>query len=322
MAMPGRKYTKPNSGYRYGFNGKENDNEVKGEGNQQDYGMRIYDPRLGKFLSVDPLTQEYPWYTPYQFAGNTPITAVDIDGLEPDKSLNSNEARVTPAPVTLSPSPTRIGPGGNFIKPYTPRPSIWGSGFKLLAGLASSPITMTIAGVLIPSNMFEKSSESGWLENRDLESRERAEDKYEEEHPKDEIRYVTYYKIGKNDEGEMIVYSGRTSGPAKLTAEQIVEARNKQHELVGNLKGFSPAIIDKEAVGGLYNPGAKWAIRGREQQLIDRWGGAQSDKGTSANKIRGVSRINPNGLVYHTSSTIAFKQELHEFTGFKMPKLR
>ncbi|HMQ70696.1 MAG TPA: hypothetical protein PKC58_17100, partial [Ignavibacteria bacterium] len=25
----------------------------------------------------------YPWYTPYQFAGNTPIMAVDLDGLEP-----------------------------------------------------------------------------------------------------------------------------------------------------------------------------------------------------------------------------------------------
>jgi hypothetical protein len=35
--------------YRYGFNGKENDNEVKGAGNQQDYGMRIYDPRWGSF---------------------------------------------------------------------------------------------------------------------------------------------------------------------------------------------------------------------------------------------------------------------------------
>uniref|UniRef100_UPI0018F4309D RHS repeat-associated core domain-containing protein n=1 Tax=Gynurincola endophyticus TaxID=2479004 RepID=UPI0018F4309D len=70
------------SAYRYGFNGKENDNEVKGEGNQQDYGMRIYDPRLGKFLSVDPLSVEYPWYTPYQFAGNTPIQAVDLDGAE------------------------------------------------------------------------------------------------------------------------------------------------------------------------------------------------------------------------------------------------
>ncbi|MFB6455599.1 RHS repeat-associated core domain-containing protein [Chitinophaga sp. Hz27] len=69
-------------GYRYGFNGKENDNEVKGEGNQQDYGMRIYDPRLGKFLSEDPLTKEYPWYTPYQFAGNKPIQAIDRDGAE------------------------------------------------------------------------------------------------------------------------------------------------------------------------------------------------------------------------------------------------
>jgi len=33
-------------------------------------------------LSVDPLTASYPWYTPYQFAGNKPIEAIDIDGLE------------------------------------------------------------------------------------------------------------------------------------------------------------------------------------------------------------------------------------------------
>jgi RHS repeat-associated protein len=68
--------------YRYGFNGKENDNEVKGAGNQQDYGMRIYDPRLGRFLSVDPLTYSYPYYSPYHFAGNMPIAAIDLDGLE------------------------------------------------------------------------------------------------------------------------------------------------------------------------------------------------------------------------------------------------
>ena len=46
MGMVGRNYN--SGGYRYGFNGKENDNEVKGEGNQQDYGLRIYDPRLGR----------------------------------------------------------------------------------------------------------------------------------------------------------------------------------------------------------------------------------------------------------------------------------
>ncbi len=68
--------------YRYGFNGKENDNEVKGTGNQQDYGMRIYEPRLGRFLSVDPITKQYPELTPYQFASNRPIDGIDRDGLE------------------------------------------------------------------------------------------------------------------------------------------------------------------------------------------------------------------------------------------------
>ena len=44
--------------------------------------MRIYDPRLSRFLSVDPLTMQYPELTPYQFASNTPIQAIDLDGIE------------------------------------------------------------------------------------------------------------------------------------------------------------------------------------------------------------------------------------------------
>ena len=81
MQMPGRKYA-ASVGYRYGFNGKENDNEVKGDGNQQDYGMRIYDTRLGKFLSVDPLTKSFPFFSPYHYASNNPIVNIDLDGLE------------------------------------------------------------------------------------------------------------------------------------------------------------------------------------------------------------------------------------------------
>jgi RHS repeat-associated protein len=81
---------KSGSGYRYGFNGKENDNDVKGEGNQQDYGFRIYDPRLARFLSVDPLTQSYPMLTPYQYASNTPIQAIDLDGLEAAPACNGS----------------------------------------------------------------------------------------------------------------------------------------------------------------------------------------------------------------------------------------
>jgi hypothetical protein len=69
--------------YKYGFNGKENDNEVKGEGNQQDYGMRIYDSR------VDPISKEYPELTPYQFASNKPINSIDLDGLEAQEMIDA-----------------------------------------------------------------------------------------------------------------------------------------------------------------------------------------------------------------------------------------
>jgi RHS repeat-associated protein len=70
------------SKYRYGFNGKENDNEIMGEGNFEDYGMRSYNPRIGRFFNVDPLAKSYPELTPYQFASDSPIQNIDLDGLE------------------------------------------------------------------------------------------------------------------------------------------------------------------------------------------------------------------------------------------------
>ena len=69
--------------YRYGFNGKEKDESGEwGSQTHYDYGFRIYNPGIARFLSVDPLSSSYPYYTPYQFAGNTPIVANDLDGLE------------------------------------------------------------------------------------------------------------------------------------------------------------------------------------------------------------------------------------------------
>ena len=80
MAMPGRQYTQANSGYRYGFNGKENDNEVNGEGNSIDFGDRIYDSRIGRWLSVDPKSNKLPSFSPYIFVNNDPIRYTDPDG--------------------------------------------------------------------------------------------------------------------------------------------------------------------------------------------------------------------------------------------------
>jgi len=69
--------------YRFGFNGKELDTEGMGGGSSTyDYGFRIYNAALGKFLSVDPLYKDYPDLTTFQFASNCPLSCIDLDGLE------------------------------------------------------------------------------------------------------------------------------------------------------------------------------------------------------------------------------------------------
>ena len=78
MLLVGRNW-EGGSEYRFGFNGKESDKETYGDGNIYDYGFRIYNPRLGKFLSVDPLNKFYPMLTPYQFTSNRPIDGVDLE---------------------------------------------------------------------------------------------------------------------------------------------------------------------------------------------------------------------------------------------------
>lgn len=58
------------------------DNELKGEGNSLNYTFRMHDPRIGRFFAVDPLTKEYPHYTPYSFSGNKVIAFAEFEGLE------------------------------------------------------------------------------------------------------------------------------------------------------------------------------------------------------------------------------------------------
>jgi RHS repeat-associated protein len=81
MQMVGRKYTATTgAGYRFGFNGKEDDKDINI--GVQDYGMRIYSERLGRFLSVDPIAKNFPWNSTYAFAENSPIRFIDLDGKE------------------------------------------------------------------------------------------------------------------------------------------------------------------------------------------------------------------------------------------------
>jgi RHS repeat-associated protein len=68
--------------YRYGFQGQEKDDEVKGEGNSVNYKYRMHDPRIGRFFAVDPLAGDYPHNSPYAFSENRVIDAVELEGLE------------------------------------------------------------------------------------------------------------------------------------------------------------------------------------------------------------------------------------------------
>ena len=81
--MKERKYL--SSDYRYGFQGQEMDDEIKGNGNSVNYKYRMHDPRLGRFLAMDAdsMIRKYPYYSPYAFSGNRVIDKVEIEGLQP-----------------------------------------------------------------------------------------------------------------------------------------------------------------------------------------------------------------------------------------------
>src|SRR5690554_1047618 len=68
--------------YRYGFNSMEKDDNIKGEGNSYDFGARIYDPRVGRWLSRDPQAGKYTSWSPYHFGYNNPIITIDPNGEE------------------------------------------------------------------------------------------------------------------------------------------------------------------------------------------------------------------------------------------------
>ena len=73
----------------------EKDDEVKGTGNHLDFGARGYDPRLGRWLSVDQMTDMYTPISPYAYSLNNPIFYIDADGnVVVDE--NGNEVYITP----------------------------------------------------------------------------------------------------------------------------------------------------------------------------------------------------------------------------------
>jgi RHS repeat-associated protein len=58
------------------FTGKELDNTT----DLYYFGARYYDPSIGRFISVDPLAEKYPGWSPYVYALDNPLKFIDPDG--------------------------------------------------------------------------------------------------------------------------------------------------------------------------------------------------------------------------------------------------
>ncbi|MBR9861650.1 hypothetical protein GYB22_13075, partial [bacterium] len=83
MIMPGRSMTNSPNGYSFGFNGKEKMQSINDQGDVLDFGARIYNSSLGKFLSVDPQLNDWTANSPYSFAANSPVFCIDFNGEAP-----------------------------------------------------------------------------------------------------------------------------------------------------------------------------------------------------------------------------------------------
>jgi RHS repeat-associated protein len=68
--------------YRYGFQGQERDDEIKGKGNSLNYTYRMHDPRLGRFFAVDPLFASFPHNSPFAFSENRVVDGIELEGRE------------------------------------------------------------------------------------------------------------------------------------------------------------------------------------------------------------------------------------------------
>jgi RHS repeat-associated protein len=101
MLVPSRHGS--SEAYRYGFQGQEKDDEIKGgEGNSLNYTFRMHDPRVGRFFARDPLEKYYAEQTPYQFSSNAPIHAKELEGMETsfDLRFNNRERRLLAGEIT------------------------------------------------------------------------------------------------------------------------------------------------------------------------------------------------------------------------------
>ncbi len=282
--------------------------------------LRQYDPAIGRWTGIDPVTH----YTmsPYVAFDNNPIYWSDPSGADSykynweteqyeqydddGKLINDNASYSAAIKWAESQNsgdndePTNVSSGESSNESL----AFIGGG---IAGLETATATETVVATTeVAATATGISATAAATALLPLLATGDTPEYPPGRRPRDRV-HVTYTKIGPNGE----VYVGRASGFG--TPQEVVARRDAAHHM--DALGFGRAVLDRfhKGVAG------RAAVRGREQQLIDSYGGALSDpnrkaNATSANAIRGVSRYNPNGYTYHKAASMSFG-EAHGFTG-------
>jgi len=217
------------------------------------YRARMYSPSLGRFLQVDPSNGSGSGNR-YAYVGNDPINVIDPSGLVAE-------------PGSGSPYGTLDNGGQNS--------SLFNTSYAFMSAPSAVTGVASVAGgggvfgpavaLAVPLAL---SGDTCATCNQDP------------------FYYATYTRANPVTDQ---VYSGRTSGYGDPYT--LVQRRGAQQPILTG-EGFSSPVLD-QAVMLQQDPNAYAAIRGREQQLIDFNGGAQSVGGTSRNMINGISEMNP-----------------------------
>ena len=92
---------------RYQYVGKEKD----AESGLIYYGARYYAAWTCRFISVDPLAAQYAHLTSYNYASNSPIGQLDVDGLQnPQEGNSSRGGNPPPIDSDLAGDPSQVNP--------------------------------------------------------------------------------------------------------------------------------------------------------------------------------------------------------------------
>ena len=221
-------------------------------------GGRYYNPLAARFLSIDPQEadpSDLHSLNRYAYANNNPYRYVDPDGHTPvDLAFFAIDA------VRLG---VAIYTGGD------------------VAG-AAVDLGMSAVGVLSPVPGAGQVLKTLRTADKVVQSVRAADHVVDSANfvAKGEKTFQTYTKTNAKT-GE--IYCGRTGGCG--TPLENIAKRDANHHM--NDKGFGPAVLDKSSTNSA-------AVRGREQMMIERSGGAKSAGGTSGNAINGIAPKNPN----------------------------